>query len=50
MAIPESERAKSIVNLDLEKLPTETTLCLKWSTEEDKFAWEALEKILQVVN
>lgn len=48
--IPESERAKSVVNLDLEKLPTETALGLKWNTEEDKFVWEASEKILQVVN
>ena len=48
--IPESERARSVVNLDLEKLPTETALGLKWNTEEDKFVWEALEKILQVVN
>lgn len=48
--IPESERAKSVVNLDLEKLPTETALGLKWNTEEDKFVWEAFEKILQVVN
>ena len=33
--IPESERAKSVVNLDLEKLPTETALGLKWNTEEE---------------
>lgn len=38
------------MNLDLEKLPTETALGLKWNTEEDKFVWEAFEKILQVVN
>ena len=48
--IPESERAKSVVNLDLEKLPTETALGLKWNTEEDKFVWEPLKKILQVAN
>ena len=48
--IPESERAKSVVNLELEKLPTETALGLKWNTEEDKLVWELLEKILQVAN
>ena len=46
----ESERAKSVVNLDLEKLPTETALRPRWNTEEDKFVWEVSEKILQVVN
>ena len=49
-AIPESERAKSFANLDLEKLPTESALGLKWNAEEDKFVWEVLEKILQVAN
>ena len=32
--IPESERAKSVVNLDLEKLPTETALGLKWKLKK----------------
>ena len=49
VTIPESERAKSVVNLDLKKLSTETALDLKWNTEEDMFVWEA-SKILQVVN
>ena len=48
--IPESERAKSVVNLDLEKLPTETALGLKWNIEEDKFVWEVSEKMLQRVS
>ena len=48
--IPESERAKSVVNLDLEKLPTETALGLKWNIEEDKFVWEVTEKMLQRVS
>ena len=48
--IPESERAKSVVNLELEKLPTESALGLKWNTEEDKFVWEVLEKVLHSVN
>ena len=48
--IPESERAKSVVNLDLEKLLTETALGLKWNIEEDKFVWEVSEKMLQRVS
>ena len=48
--IPESERAKSVVNLELEKLPRESALGLKWNTEEGKFVWEVLEKILHSVN
>lgn len=47
---PESERAKSVVNLALEKLPTETALGLKWNIEEDKFVWEVTEKMLQRVS
>ena len=39
--IPESERAKPVVILDLEKLPTETALGLKWNTEENKFVWRS---------
>ena len=37
-AILESERAKSVANLELEWLPTESALGRKWNTEEDKFA------------
>ena len=48
--IPESERAKSVVNLELEKLPTESALGLKWNIEEDKFVWEVMEKMLQRVS
>ena len=47
--IPESERAKSVANLDLEKLPTETALGLKWNTEEDMFVLDSSVKILQIV-
>ena len=35
----ESEKAKSVVNFELERLPTESALDLRWNTEEDKFAW-----------
>ena len=38
------------MNLDLEKLPTETALGLKWNIEEDKFVWEVTEKMLQRVS
>ena len=47
--IPESERAKSVVNLDLEKLPTETALGPKRNTEEDKFVGKVLEKKLKLL-
>ena len=40
MTIPESERARSVVNLDIDELPTETALRLKWNVEEDAFIWE----------
>ena len=48
--IPESERAKSVVNLELEQLPTESALGLKWNIEEEKFVWEVMEKMLQRVS
>jgi len=48
--IPESERAKSVVNLKLEKLPTESVLGLKRNKKEEKLVWEVLEKILNSVN
>ena len=48
--IPESERAKSVVNLELEQLPTESVLGLKWNIEEDKFVWEVVEKMLRRVS
>ncbi|PFX20785.1 hypothetical protein AWC38_SpisGene14757 [Stylophora pistillata] len=41
--IPESERAKSVANLELERLPTESALGLKWNIEEDKFVKEVME-------
>ncbi|XP_066016134.1 uncharacterized protein [Pocillopora verrucosa] len=39
-AIPESERAKTVVNLELEQLPTQSALGMKWDIEDDKFVWE----------
>ncbi|XP_055955970.1 uncharacterized protein LOC126816200 [Patella vulgata] len=43
--IPEAERAKSVVNLDIEKLPTQSTLGIKWNTESDCFVWENADKL-----
>jgi hypothetical protein len=49
-AIPESERAKSVANLDIEHLPTESTLGVKWNVEEDKFVWEISQERFTVVS
>ncbi len=38
--IPESERARSVVTLDIDYLPTESALGLKWNVEDDAFVWE----------
>ncbi|XP_020609697.1 uncharacterized protein LOC110048242 [Orbicella faveolata] len=40
VAIPESESTKTVVNLELEQLPTQSALGMKWNIEDDKFAWE----------
>ena len=39
--IQETERAVSVANLDLQELPTECALGLKWDVEADKFIWRA---------
>ena len=49
-AIPESERAKSVVNLEIEQLPTESALGMKWNIEEDKFVWEVSDERLAAVS
>ena len=46
-AIPESERAKTVVNLELEQLPTQSALGMKWNIEDDKFVWEISEKLMR---
>ena len=38
-AIQKGERASSVVHLDIDDLPTETALGLKWNVEEDVFTW-----------
>ena len=35
--IPETERAIVVANLDIQELPTECALGLKWDVEVDKF-------------
>ena len=37
-------------NLELDKLPTESVLGIKWNTEEDMFVWDVSDRMLQVVN
>ena len=45
-AIPEAERAKTVVNLELEQLPTQSALGMKWNIEDDKFVWEISDKLM----
>ena len=47
--IPESERASSVVNLDIEDLPTACALGLKWNVEADKFVWEVSAKVRRLL-
>ena len=37
-------------NLELDQLPTESALGIKWNTEEDMFVWDVSDRMLQVVN
>ena len=45
-AIPESERAKAVVSLELEQLPRQSALGMKWNIEDDKFVWEISDKLI----
>ena len=47
--IPEHEWASSVVNLDIEDLPTACTLGLKWNVEVDKFIWDVSTKFQHLV-
>ena len=47
--IPEPKRASSLVNLDIEDLPTARALGLKWNVEADKFVWEVLAKVQRLL-
>ena len=45
-AIPEAERAKTVVNLELEQLPMQSALGMKWNIEDDKFVWEISNNLM----
>ena len=45
-AILEAERAKTVVNLELEQLPTQSAFGMKWNIEDDKFVWEISDKLI----
>ncbi len=45
-AIPESERVKSVANLEIDNLPTECALGIKWNVETDKFVWDVREETM----
>ena len=47
--LPETERALSMVNLDIQELPTECALGLKWDKEADTFIWQASERLQHLV-
>ena len=49
-AIKESERASAVVNLELEQLPTQSALGMKWSIEDDKFVWEVSGKLMSATS
>ena len=42
--IPESERAKSVKNLDLEKLPMDRALDMQWNVEQDTICFRTIER------
>jgi hypothetical protein len=48
--IPEGERAKSVANLEIEQLPVESTLGLKWNAELDQFVWEIAERRMSTIH
>ncbi|XP_044171915.1 uncharacterized protein LOC114974584 [Acropora millepora] len=43
-SIPSNERAKSVVNLDLDKMPTEHALGVQWNVETDEFIFKVIAK------
>ena len=47
--IQETERAVSVANLDIQELPTECALGLKWDVEADKFIWRASGRLQHLV-
>ena len=43
-SIPQSERAKSVIDLDLDELPVKRTLGVQWNVETDKFGFKVVAK------
>lgn len=43
-SIPESERAQSVVNLDLDEVPVERALGVEWNVQEDVFKFRVIER------
>ena len=48
--VPQPERAKSVINLELDLLPTQSALGLKWDIEDDKFVWEVSDKLMSATS
>ena len=48
--VPQPERAKSVINLELDLLPTQSALGLKWDIEDDKFVWEVADKLMSATS
>ena len=48
--VPQPERAKSVINLELDQLPTQSALGLKWDIEDDKFVWEVSGKLMSATS
>ena len=48
--VPRPERAKSVINLELDQLPTQNVLGLKWDIEDDKFVWEVSDKLMSATS
>ena len=48
--VPQPERAKSVVNLELDQLPTQSALGLKWDIEDDKFVREVSDKLMSATS
>lgn len=47
--IHECERAKSVIDLDLDELPVERTLGVKWNVENDEFGLKVVEETFSQV-
>ena len=43
-SIPSSRRAKSVVNLDLDEMPTEHALGVQWKVQTDEFCFKVIAK------